>query len=465
MEQKYELAEKLIIAGANPNVTDNSGVTPLHLAVCYPHIAHLLIEHGSNVDSIDLFDQTPLHCAVEFHCLETVCVLMYHNADTSITNTNNYTPFMMALDKKNVEIQEILFEYVDDYDTTTNDNNLSVLGLALINDSPFTEEIIIRGADVNNVNRHINGAFFLTLHYSRLRSRVNLNTFRLIWDRMDYQPVEKISVLGSLFLLEIKLFHGIIDIFINSNRSAIIAESVSQADDFSSFIVKCIEHHLPLEKFSALFLMMLSHGYTPSENDLTIIFNHWGYCEIFRILLHMDIRRNTTFSSLDKIPTKLIYQVKFSTKRLLDRLVAMIETESYCQDALMAMVVFRILDYCVYPPLMAAYSNMKKTDCVMLKINSLPKVPSLVELARNTTREHIKKTFNVTSSCQLYTLINNLDIASNYKKILTFESVIYRPTFTEVEFKRFIKMLNMTQLRREVMDPVIRSAIKNSIVL
>lgn len=465
MEERYELVEKLVVSGANVNIPDNSNVTPLHLAVCIPKIAYLLIEYGADVNSTDLFKQTPLHCAVEFNYLETIYMLLYYNADTSITNANNYTPFMMALEKKNVEVQEALFEYVDDYDTLTITNNLSVLGLALVNDSPFTKEMIMRGADVDNVSRHINGAFFLTLHYSRIRSRVNLNSFKLIWERMDYQPTEKMSVLGSLFLLEIGLFHGIVDVFINSAKFPVIAESVSQADDFSSFIVKCIEHRLPLEKFSTLFYMLLSHGYTPNENDLTIIFNRWGYCEIFRFLLHMDIRRNTSFSSLDKIPTKLIYEVKFSINKLLDKLVTIIEYEICPLDALTSMVVFRILDYCIYPPLIRAYSNIRKTDCVSLKMSALPKVPSLVELARNKTREHLKKSFNVTNSCQLYTLINNLDIAKLYKKILTFETVIYKPTFTEIEFQRFIKTLSMMQLRREVVDPLIQSAIKNSIVV
>ena len=62
-----ETIECLLEAGANPNATDRSGVSPLHRAVrtrCAAAV-HMLLDHGADAHHINARGSTPLHLAVQ----------------------------------------------------------------------------------------------------------------------------------------------------------------------------------------------------------------------------------------------------------------------------------------------------------------------------------------------------------------------------------------------------------------
>ena len=63
---KISTFEKLILKGADVNVRDNYGTTPLHHAAkrCNIELCKLLIDKGADINSKDCNDRTPLHYAI-----------------------------------------------------------------------------------------------------------------------------------------------------------------------------------------------------------------------------------------------------------------------------------------------------------------------------------------------------------------------------------------------------------------
>jgi len=75
-----DVAELLILKGANVNAADKTGTTPLHWAARAGHkeVAELLILKGANVNTADQTGATPLHWAVGHD--EVVDLLIKHGA-------------------------------------------------------------------------------------------------------------------------------------------------------------------------------------------------------------------------------------------------------------------------------------------------------------------------------------------------------------------------------------------------
>ncbi|KAJ8951198.1 hypothetical protein NQ314_007699 [Rhamnusium bicolor] len=419
--ERIEAAKRLIEARANTNLQNYEDITPLHLSVKHPDLVHMLILHGAYLDATDYSGDTPLHDATAEECLETVCMLLYYNADVNIKGVNNLTPFMKALIAKNVEIQAALLEYVDDFNVETLDH-ISTLMLALSNKSPFVEEIINGGADVNYAYGYdLVDAFSVCLQVPNPRN------FRLVWERLKYDGDD--MSLGSVLwrisgTLRKEHFKQYIDIIIESDNMFQVVDSISNAEDFYMVIVRFCDffHQLSIEQLTKLMCRLLTHGYVVTSFDMSKVFLHFGYCELFKILLHMDIK---FIGRRPPDTSRLIYDVKTKAYVLLDQLVTVINIE-YLHNA-----IYQLLDYCIYPKLVRAYLDLNRDDYVTFKILHLPRVPSLLELSRNRARDYIIDKFQINSSCQFYTFINYLDISPVYKKILSFEKVIYKPDADE----------------------------------
>jgi ankyrin repeat protein len=79
------VARLLIERGADPNIRDSSGFTPLHYASQWwkIEIARVLVEHGANIEVKDNKGRTPLDIALEGQsrqCEEIVKLLLEHGA-------------------------------------------------------------------------------------------------------------------------------------------------------------------------------------------------------------------------------------------------------------------------------------------------------------------------------------------------------------------------------------------------
>jgi len=91
-EEIEEIARLLIERGANVNVPDKDGVTPL-FRVASIKIARLLIERGANVNAADREGLTPLHMAVlEGLGIDLAKLLVMRGAEVNARNNHGHTP-------------------------------------------------------------------------------------------------------------------------------------------------------------------------------------------------------------------------------------------------------------------------------------------------------------------------------------------------------------------------------------
>ena len=107
----FEEVKEALIAGVDPEETDQIDRTGLMLAVLYnPDImvSRLLIESGFNVNHIDGSDMSALHYAVEYS-LDRSFITMLLEAGADVDNTSNYNrSVLMSAAAFNHESVELL---------------------------------------------------------------------------------------------------------------------------------------------------------------------------------------------------------------------------------------------------------------------------------------------------------------------------------------------------------------------
>jgi len=105
---QYEIARKLIAAGADVCVRNRRGAEPLHYAVdggpgsptwnpdAQGATVTVLISAGADPNAVDKSGVTPLHRAVRTRCSAAVKALLENGADIRRKNKNGSTPMQIA---------------------------------------------------------------------------------------------------------------------------------------------------------------------------------------------------------------------------------------------------------------------------------------------------------------------------------------------------------------------------------
>ncbi|CAG9827244.1 unnamed protein product [Diabrotica balteata] len=416
-----EACRILVKHGANVNLPDNEDVTPLHRAVTAPEVAHLLLSHGANVNAIDYSEDTPLHDAIADRCVETVCMLLYYGADANRVGGNGLVPFMRAIIAENFEIQDALFEYVSDFDSKTKDG-YSILTLGLINETRYVEKIIEKGAKVD------------VAAFTACVDIPNVSNFQLVWKNLDPEDIKDPAI--NLQILNYELapeeFGQYIDIIMEYSSSEVLEILASKINsvEIASLVQKCSESNgLTHEQITKLTCILLQHGLKIGTNLIVAVFTNMGYCDLLKILMFMDYKENW---SPFVITPRCIFDIHCDILTKYNELLA--NGEEWMNVRRFQEDVISSFGYWALRPLInvalnqfadASMFQRKNNEIMIAYRDLLPKVPSLLELARDATRKHIVNRMDIKTTCQYFTCINSLDIPNVYKKILFFEKKIY----------------------------------------
>ena len=111
---KLPKVEAILKAGADVNVKDYRGWTPLHVVsragISHLEIIKVLLENGVNVNEKNYDGETPLHLASRWDNLEIVKVLLENGANIHEKTRNYNTPLDYASGNGNLEVVKVLLD-------------------------------------------------------------------------------------------------------------------------------------------------------------------------------------------------------------------------------------------------------------------------------------------------------------------------------------------------------------------
>ena len=110
-EEQFELLEYLIKKGADVNLKNNEGLSPIHLA-CYSENIRILLESGADIQSQDKQGDTPLHSLVKEgkEKIDVIEYLIKAGAKIDLKNKNGETPLDIAILREENQVILLLKE-------------------------------------------------------------------------------------------------------------------------------------------------------------------------------------------------------------------------------------------------------------------------------------------------------------------------------------------------------------------
>lgn len=160
-EDKIENIRQLLEAGACVNVKDNTGKTPLHIAVIKERyeVVELLLKNGANVNCAYPkygINYTPLHFAVEKGNIEIVNLLLSNGALVDAKTVTSETPLHIATEKGHLAIVETLLKHGADVNSpryTYTHGEFTPLFFAILGKHEHIIKLLFKhGASVDSIN-------------------------------------------------------------------------------------------------------------------------------------------------------------------------------------------------------------------------------------------------------------------------------------------------------------------------
>ena len=143
-----EELKQVLDAGAEPNICNNVGETPLHKAAHHTGMVPLLLAAGANPNIKDDYDQTPLREAVLAGDAEAVKALLGYGASVDEVDNTGQTPLLLATRHKgNAEIVKALAEAGADVNAVDNTGETPIYNAVCVGDVDAFRILLEAGAD------------------------------------------------------------------------------------------------------------------------------------------------------------------------------------------------------------------------------------------------------------------------------------------------------------------------------
>lgn len=390
----YDICRALLEKGADVNKGPNY---PIQAAVQFPNILRLLIDNGADLNTQDIHDETALHEAIAIECVESVGMLLYYNADANIPGDYDITPFAKSLIMENREIQSMLIDYVTDFNALKSDGS-SVLLTAVRSQSYLLADIVARGAK------------FHYYEYLDCYTINNIATFRLLWNTIDSVPPE---LLENVFPFLNGLMRRSLELYATA-----IMENEYMMEKFSTHLklhrfIKILGKYELLDlatKYTYIFLM---YGYQLCFQDVREIFKSFGMCKLFLEMRYFDLVDRPLYIDCSEgwLPW-VLFSLEGDLNAVKIYLGAELDCEQFNKDL---RFLFKYI----------ACERVRSLAESCFKIDIKSTVPSLLELARNKSKEALIQKYKLRKTTQYYNLIDSLVIPDDYKSILKYERKLY----------------------------------------
>ncbi|ARF02769.1 SWPV1-195 [Shearwaterpox virus] len=148
-----EIAKILIKHGANINLRDSNGKTPLYNSTMIPHMIEMtrvLINNGANVNFIYKDGKTVLYNALDVCQYETIKLLINNGSNVNAQDTYGKSPLYYAIESYNIDIVKLLIKNGANINIKDNHDNTPIYSAF---GCPKIIKILLRnGADINVIN-------------------------------------------------------------------------------------------------------------------------------------------------------------------------------------------------------------------------------------------------------------------------------------------------------------------------
>lgn len=208
------LVKKLIEEGADVNIKDNDGESPLHLAKSL-EITNLLIEKGAKIDVIDNSGTTPLqlfcYCGKDCFDIQKLLIEKGANINAKVSVKNEIFPgcnvlHFACMKKNNIELIKLLIEKGADINAIISENDDKYAGYTALHfacrygDHDLIKYLIEKGANVNQKTSENSGYYHNCLPLDILVKNETENICELLplfFDKVENEITKQILMKGA----------------------------------------------------------------------------------------------------------------------------------------------------------------------------------------------------------------------------------------------------------------------------
>lgn len=150
---QYEVVERLLAEGANPNVKSPAQMTPLHSAADggYKDIVNLLLAYNASMEIAGPHGVTPLHLAAHRGRMSTVELLLREGCQINVLTDPefSYSPLYMAADMGHTRVVEVLLAANASTELRSTHGSTALHAAVVGAHDSVVRALISGGADVN----------------------------------------------------------------------------------------------------------------------------------------------------------------------------------------------------------------------------------------------------------------------------------------------------------------------------